>query len=136
MTPDSVVPSGLDSVQGSETARQPLESFRYHEGLDLDIELTGATLGTFLHRCFEVLGVNAELGGKLSAIAGVEISDGDVSNIVNSVTSFERWMTDHFSATAVHRELPLLGINENGSVVSGTADLALETDGGVWIIDH
>jgi ATP-dependent exoDNAse (exonuclease V) beta subunit len=45
-------------------------------------------------------------------------------------------MTDHLSATAVHRELPLLGIDDNGSVVSGTADLVLETEGGVWIIDH
>ena len=45
-------------------------------------------------------------------------------------------MTDHFSAKAVHRELPLLGLDDNGSVVSGTADLVLETEGGVWIIDH
>ena len=36
----------------------------------------------------------------------------------------------------MHRELPLLGIDDNGSVVSGTADLVLETDGGIWIIDH
>ena len=136
LNPDSVVPSGLDSVQGSETIRRPLESISYHEGLDLEINLTGTMLGTFLHRCFEVLGVNAELGGKLSAIAGVEISDGDVSSIVNSVASFERWMTDRFSATAVHRELPLLGIDDNGSVVSGTADLVMETDRGIWIIDH
>ncbi len=68
--------------------------------------------------------------------AGVEISDGDVSNIINSIMSFERWMTDRFSATAVHRELPLLGIDDNGPVVSGTADLVLETEGVIWIIDH
>ena len=136
LIPDSVVPSGLESIQSSETARQPLESISYHEGLELEIELTGTTLGTFLHRCFEVVGVNAELGGKLSAIAGVAISDGGVSNIINIVTSFEQWMTDRFSATAVHREIPLLGIDDNGSVVSGTADLVLETEDGIWIIDH
>lgn len=136
LIPDSVVPSGLNSVQSTDAGRQPLESVPYHEGLELETELTGTTLGTFLHRCFEVLGVNAELGGKLSAIAGVGISEGDASSIVNSVISFERWMTDHFSATTVHRELPLLGIDQNGSVVSGTVDLVLETAGGVWIIDH
>ena len=65
-----------------------------------------------------------------------ETSEADISVIADSVTSFERWMTGHFSPTAVHRELPLLGIDENGSVVSGTADLVLETDDGVWIIDH
>ncbi len=47
LVPDSVVPSGLGNVQSPETARQPLESIRYHEGLELEIELTGATLGTF-----------------------------------------------------------------------------------------
>ena len=137
LLPDSVVPSGLVAGSGLEVAsRQPLESIRYHEGIDLEIELSGTALGTFLHRCFEVLGVNAELAGKIFAITSVEISDGDASTIVNSVASFERWMTDHFSAKAVHRELPLLGIDDNGSVVSGTADLVLEMDDGVWIIDH
>ena len=38
-----------------------------HAIFGLAIELTGTTLGTFLHRCFEVLGVNAELGGKLAS---------------------------------------------------------------------
>ena len=137
LLPDSVIPSGLVVGPGLDVApEQPLESIRYHEGIDLEIELSGTALGTFLHRCFEVLGVNAELAAQISAITGVEISDGDASSIVNSVASFERWMTDHFSAKAVHRELPLLGLDDNGSVVSGTADLVLETDGGVWIIDH
>ena len=69
-------------------------------------------------------------------ITGIKISDGDASTIVNSVASFERWMIDHYSAKAVHRELPLLGIDDNASVVSGTADLVLEMDNGVWIINH
>lgn len=136
LVPDSVVPSGMDSVQSVETTRKILESFSYHEGLELEINITGMTLGTFLHRCFEVLGVNAEIGGKLSAIAGVEIGGGDVSKIIDSVTSFEQWMKDRFSPTVVHRELPLLGIDDKGSVVSGTADLVLVTGRGIWIIDH
>ena len=52
------------------------------------------------------------------------------------MNSFEQWVAELFSATAIHRELPLLGLDDNGSVVSGTADLVLETDGGVWILDH
>jgi ATP-dependent exoDNAse (exonuclease V) beta subunit len=136
LLPDSVVPSGMESLQSTKPARKTMESIRYHEGLDLKIELSGTALGTFLHRCFEVLGVNAELAGKISSFASAEIGDGDVSIIADSVTSFERWMTEYFSPTAVQRELPLLGTDENGSVVSGTADLVLETDGGVWIIDH
>ena len=52
------------------------------------------------------------------------------------MNSFEQWVAGHFSATAVHRELPLLGLDDNDSVLSGTADLVLETDSGLWILDH
>lgn len=136
LIPDSVVPSGMESIQASETARQPLELIRYHEGLGLDIELTGTTLGTFLHRCFEILGANPGHAANISGITGVELSDGTSASIAASVNSFEQWVAEHFSATAVHRELPLLGLDDNGSVVSGTADLVLETDNGLWILDH
>ena len=136
LIPDSVVPSGMESIQPSDTASQPLELIPYHEGLDLDIELTGTTLGTFLHRCFEILGANPSHAANISGITGVELSDGAAASIVASVNSFEQWVAGHFSATAVHRELPLLGIDDSGSVVSGTADLVLETDSGLWILDH
>jgi len=136
LVPDSVVPSGMESVQASGTASQPLELIRYHEGLDLDVELTGTTLGTFLHRCFEILGANPSHAANISGITGVELSDGSAASIAASVNSFEQWVADHFSAIFVHRELPLLGLEDNGSVVSGTADLVLETGRGVWILDH
>jgi len=136
LVPDSVVPSNMESLQNTEPAGQPLESIRYHEGLTLEIDLSGTALGTFLHRCFEVLGVNAELARTISSFISAEIADGDVSVIADSVTGFERWMAAHFLPNAVHRELPLLGIDENGSVVSGTADLVVETDSGLWVIDH
>lgn len=136
LIPDNVVPSGMESIQETETARPPQELFTYHGELDLDIELTGTTLGTFLHRCFEILGTKPDHAAKISGITGIELSDGTAANIAASVNSFEQWVADRFSATAIHRELPLLGIDDNGSVVSGTADLVLETDSGVWIIDH
>ena len=135
--PDSVTPSGMVAAWSAETALdRALETVQYHQELNLDIELSGAALGTFLHRCFEILGVSPNHAGFIPAIAGVELNEDTASGIVASVGSFERWITDRFSATVVHRELPLLGVDDNGSVVSGTADLVLETDGGVWIIDH
>lgn len=42
----------------------------------------------------------------------------------------------YFLPKANYREFPLLGIDDNGSVVSGIADLIVETVDGVWIIDH
>ena len=83
LVPDSVVPSGMDDIQRSETARQPLESIQYHEGLELEIELTGTMLGTFLHRCFEILGANPDPAANISSITGVELSDGTASSIVD-----------------------------------------------------
>ena len=92
--------------------------------------------GTFLHRCFEVLGPSPPQAGRISSIAGIQINEDDVFGIAESVGNFERWLKIRFSATVVHREVPLLGVDHNGSVVSGTADLVLETDAGVWVIDH
>jgi ATP-dependent exoDNAse (exonuclease V) beta subunit len=36
----------------------------------------------------------------------------------------------------VVREVPLLGLDGRGSVVSGVLDLLVETAGGYWILDH
>jgi ATP-dependent exoDNAse (exonuclease V) beta subunit len=135
--PDSVTPSGMvastDTVEGIE---QTLETAQYSQELDLDIGLSGTVLGTFLHQCFEILGANPGQAENIATITDVELSDDARISIAESVACFEQWMADYFSATAVHRELPLLGVDENDSVVSGTADLVLETDGGMWIIDH
>ena len=36
----------------------------------------------------------------------------------------------------MRRELPILGLDEKGSVISGTLDLLVETTDGYWILDH
>jgi ATP-dependent helicase/nuclease subunit A len=41
-----------------------------------------------------------------------------------------------FAGATVQREWPLLALDAYGSVVSGTADLVVETPDGVWVIDH
>lgn len=134
--PDSVTPSGMvastDTVEGIE---QSLETAQYSQELDLDIGLSGTVLGTFLHQCFEILGANPGQAENIATITGVDLGD-DASTIATCVSNFEQWLEGHFSAKVVYRELPLLGIDDSGSVVSGKADLVLETDVGVWIIDH
>ena len=135
LTPDSVTPSRMDSADavGSESK---LEIVQYCDGLDIDMDLVGMELGTFLHRCFEVLGANPSLAYRLSSITGVELNEKSAESIVNGVSSFEAWLGEYFSVKSVARELPLLALDENNSVVSGTADLVVETDDGIWIIDH
>ena len=41
-----------------------------------------------------------------------------------------------FHGTLVLRERPTLALDEQGTVVSGTADLIVETAEGLWVIDH
>jgi len=135
LTADSVTPSGMMNLSLSDT-EMPMEIVRYHGGLNLDVELAGKDLGTFLHRCFEVLGSNPGLANHLPEFTDVDINDLSSIGIVNSVDNFESWLISHFAPKSVFRELPLLGLEDNGSVVSGVADLVVETDDGVWIIDH
>jgi len=135
LTPDSVTPSRMESMDAVDSESK-LEIVQYCNGLDIDMDLTGMRLGTFLHRCFEVLGANPALADRLSTITGVELNEKNAKSIANGVASFEGWLGQYFSAKSVARELPLLALDENSSVVSGTADLVVETDNGIWIIDH
>lgn len=135
LTPDSVTASRMESTDAVDSESK-LEIAQYCDGLDIDMDLTGMELGTFLHRCFEVLGVNPALADRLSTITGVELNEKNAESIANGVASFEGWLGQYFSAKSVARELPLLALDENSSVVSGTADLVVETDDGIWIIDH
>ena len=93
-------------------------------------------MGTFLHRCFEVLGENSELDDRFSVITGIDVRERAANSISLSVMGFERWLKQRFATSSVEREIPLLALDENGSVVCGTADLVVQTGGGAWIIDH
>lgn len=135
LTPDSVTPSGMEAgaVEASEAI---IEIVRYCDGLDIEMDPTGMERGTILHRCFEVLGSNPALADRLPVITGTDLNEEAINSIAGSVASFEDWLKSRFSIQTVSRELPLLALDENGSVVSGTADLVVHTDDGVWIIDH
>ena len=135
LTPDSVSPSGLKFTDLDESHLE-LVVERYGDGLNIDIGLTGTTLGTFLHQCFEVLGEKPELIDRLSLIAGVDIDEDITKAILSSVANFEIRMNQYFSLQSISRELHMLALDNNGSVISGIADLVIETADGLWIIDH
>jgi ATP-dependent exoDNAse (exonuclease V) beta subunit len=104
--------------------------------LDPDVGLAGAELGTFIHRCFEVLGARPDMKDKIAHVTGIGIKTETLGKIALSVNLFEDWLQAHFNPTSLLREWPILVLNEQGSVVSGTVDLLVETPQGVWIIDH
>ena len=136
-TPDSVSPSTLHgSMEKTSPSLQGLQTESYHPPLELDIGLFGTELGSFVHRCFEILHGRTGMPVSLADATGVAVSDHTEQAIVDCVASFEQWVNDRFEPLTLYRELPLLGLDDKGSVVSGTADLVVQTRDGVWIIDH
>ena len=135
LTPDSRAPSTTEVVDDAQ-ARAGLIVERYGAGLEIDVGLTGMGFGTFIHRCFEVLGAKPDLKERIPQITGVEIEPDGLEKITVAVGQFESWLADHLDGTSVLREQPILALDERGTVVSGTADLIVETTEGIWVIDH
>lgn len=104
---------------------------RYGEGLEVDVGLTGMGFGTFIHRCFEVLGANPDLKQRIPQITGVEIATDELEKINTAVSQFETWMENYFDTKSVLREWPILALDEQCSVMSGIVDLILETTEGL-----
>ena len=109
---------------------------RYSGGLILNLDRHGAELGTFLHRCFEVLGSRPDLVPRIPELTGVEASLPAIEAIADAVERFEAWLARDMGSQEVLREWPLLMLDGSGSVISGTADLIARTASGVWVIDH
>jgi ATP-dependent exoDNAse (exonuclease V) beta subunit len=135
LTPDSRTPSAL-VLEAPAAASADVTVANYGGPLSVDVGLGGTQLGTFMHRCFEVLGVQPELVTRLPEITGVATSAAELEKIAAAVTRFEAWVVETLKPQLVQREWPLLHIDAAGTVVSGTADLIVHTAQDAWIVDH
>ena len=139
LTPDSVSPStmanGVTGLVNTDTTSN-IQVHKYHSGLDIELDMSPTALGTFIHYCFELLGANPNLVNRIEDITGIDLTENDLSNISESVESFEALIKSEFTPKSLAREQALLGLDDKGSVVSGIADLVVETEEGFWIIDH
>ncbi len=115
---------------------KPIRVKRYCPGLALTIDLPAAERGTFIHRCFEVLGARPDLKVRLPAATGVAVDAEALERIAKAVAAFEAWLQAEFQPTAVRREWPLAALAAQGTLVFGTADLVVVTAQGCWVIDH
>ena len=135
LTPDIVAPSSLRGEE-SAAAIPGLTGETYGKPLDGIAEATGADRGLLLHRAFEVLGGRADRTDLLNRATSFMLSDATLGRIGEAVSAFDRWLGNRFAPLSVRRELPILGLDEKGSVISGTLDLLVETADGYWILDH
>ncbi len=74
--------------------------------------------------------------GPASGATGADPGDPVLPRIGEAAAAFDRWIGKRFKLVSVWRELPVLGLDEKGSVISGTLDLLVETAKGYWILDH
>ena len=135
LTPDSRTPSAM-VLEAPAAAAAEVEVAKYGEALSVEVGLAGTALGSYLHRCFEVLGARPDLASRIAELTGVAVSEAESEKIAFAVEGFEAWINEHFEPEAVQREWPLLHVDSVGTVVSGTADLLVHTRQGVWIVDH
>ena len=135
LTPEAITPSSLHGEAGAgatqgliqETCGSPLETV---------FNLAGTDRGLFLHKSFEVLGGRPDRVDLLEKATGVLLDKKILSQLGGTVADFDRWLAGRFQPLQVVREVPLLGLDVRGSVVSGVLDLLVETTGGYWILDH
>ncbi len=135
LTPEGVAASSLAGSDNAATTAR-LEVSRYGEGLNVDTGLSGAELGTYLHRCFEILGGRPDLAERMTQVAVVEADPTARTQIASAIAQFEDWLEKRFEVESVMREWPVLALDKNGSVMSGEADLVIQTPKGVWVLDH
>ena len=135
LTPEAITPSSLKGavIAGIPTVR----TARYGDSLACDLPgLAAADRGTLLHRVFEVLCGHPERHALLNDAVGGRLDPLQFEGLTAAVGAFDEWLCKELGGTGISTELPLLALNEQGSVVTGIIDLVVETPAGFWIIDH
>ena len=136
LTPESISPSSLHNAVCTISGEP--EEQQYGDALTLSFTGIADPMekGKILHRAFEVLSSHPERAGMLADAVGYPIKPEQASIIAAAVSAFDLWLATNFNPQVIETEIPLLTIDSMGSIVSGTADMILETHKGLWIIDH
>lgn len=100
------------------------------------IKMSATDLGTLIHHCYHALLVNPTLGDKLYASLNGKLPQDIFMQIQKQVIAFKNYSESDLESVNVQCEVPILSKTEQGSTVSGSIDLLVETDEGYWIIDH
>jgi len=134
LTPESVSPSTLKGDIEVELTGVIQE--KVAPALDLELEVGGAVRGDLLHRALEVLAGDSTRSGLLSDATGYPFTTGQINAITETMHGFEVWIKKALGVSEIGREVPLLALDNNGSVVSGAVDVLASTSQGYWIIDY
>lgn len=136
LTPEMVTPSSLHNLVTEVVVDRIDETYGNELALNIPIIEDAMEKGKILHRAFEVLTGHPERTEFISDAVGYELESDQSFAVCAAVSSFDAWLTGKLSPVAIHAEVPLLALDSNGSVVSGFADMVVESADGLWIIDH
>ena len=95
-----------------------------------------AERGTLLHRCFELLLARPELADELPVLVGEPLTAAESCLIADTVSAFNQHLKQQLAPVSLRSEEPFIVANQEGTVITGTIDLLVETAEGYWIIDH
>jgi hypothetical protein len=134
LTPAFITPSALETEYA--VAVENIESIEYGAGINIDLGLSAADYGNFVHRCLELFMSRPDQELDLGFEKGVVLEAGDKQVINKGLGNFHSFITAQYPASNLLYEIPVNGMNEEGAIVAGIVDLLIEQDEGYWIIDH
>jgi len=134
LTPESIIPSLLHGSYVPD--RIELKEYSYAEPEHIDLGVAGMKGGSILHKCFELVSGNLARIGRLSELAGHEFDAAQAAAIAGLIENYDAFIAKTFTPRKIFNEIPILGVDENGSVVSGAVDTLLDAGDNLIIIDH
>ncbi|WP_429885651.1 UvrD-helicase domain-containing protein [Geoalkalibacter halelectricus] len=132
-TPEMVTPSTL-KVEPAPLAVATMV-IHYAAPLHIDLPLAANEKGLLLHRCFEIMDGKRDRT-LINRLLGLDLTEQQYREVATAVESFQICLQREFDPIGWQSEVPILTLNEQGSVVTGYIDLLVETGEGWWIIDH
>ena len=134
LTPAFITPSELETEYA--VAVENIEAIEYGAGINIDLGLSAADYGNFVHRCLELFMSRPDQELDLGFEKGVVLEADDKQVINKGLGDFHSFITAQYPASNLLYEIPINGMNEEGAIVAGVVDLLIEQDDGYWIIDH
>ncbi|WP_421718055.1 UvrD-helicase domain-containing protein [Algiphilus sp.] len=127
------------NVTGSEDT-VGFERIAYGEALDLPSGPGSFAIGSFVHRFFELDDDRCRAMDLLREEAERLWPQADSGAICDALRSqrqaFEQALKDSLGADGIEREVPMIGLDEKGSVINGVIDCLASADEARWVIDH
>jgi len=134
--PLQVSPSNTEEVENNlDTSKLSLVSYGPNVTLS-GIRIDAADLGTLVHHCYHVLLVKPALSDRLFASLNKKLPEDIFMQIQEQVRAFKSYSERDLQVVNIQCEIPILSKDTQGSTVSGSIDLLIETTEGYWIIDH